>query len=106
MVVLQSMLRQFESLGLRVDVVPDATLDASAAANWAADWNLENIRVVHNPRPDETRKTLGMSAPGMVLISPEGKVVRAWNGLTAAPEIQLTLRALLGVPEGMQAEYR
>jgi hypothetical protein len=72
----------------------------------AADWNFGNIRVVHNPRPDQTRKALGISSPGLVRISPQRKVVRTWNGLTAAPEIQLTLRSLLGVPAGMQAEYR
>lgn len=107
LVVLQSMLRQFATLGLHVDVVPDATLDESAAANWASDWNFGNIRLLTNRRPAETRSALGITGPiGMILISPERKVVRAWNGLTAAPEIQLTLRALLGVPAGMQAEYR
>lgn len=107
MVVLQSMLRQFASLGLHVDVVPDASLDEAAGANWAADWSFGNIRLLRNSRPEETRRVLGITAPvGLVLISPERKVVRTWNGLTAAPEIQLTLRALLGVPAGMQAEYR
>ena len=52
-------------------------------------------------------KALGITGSiGLVLISPEQKVVRTWNGLTAAPEVKLTLRALLGVPAGMQGEYR
>jgi hypothetical protein len=35
-------------------------------------------------------------------VSPQGRVVAHWTGLTAAPEIQLTLRSLVGTPVGMQ----
>ena len=107
LVVLQSMLKQFATLGLHVDVIANTAITSESESNWAADWNFENIRLLHNPHPQETRKALGITAPiGMLLISPQGNIVRTWDGLIAAPEIELTLRTMLGVPGGMQSEHR
>jgi hypothetical protein len=103
-VVMQSILRQFAAIGLHVEVVANMASEEAASTNWAADWNFDKIRLL--PSSDETRKSLGITAPiGMLLISPEGNIVRRWNGLVEAPEVNLTLRSLLGVPPGMQAGY-
>lgn len=106
-VVLQSMLRQFATLGLHIDVIPNTAIDEAAAANWIGDWNFDQIRFLQNLHPEQTHTALRIAQPtGVLLISPQGKVVRSWNGAVTAPAIQLTLRSLLGVPGGMQAQYR
>jgi hypothetical protein len=103
LVVLQSMLQQFSALGLHVAVAPTARLEDEAAVNWSKDWNLGEIQLLANIDPAAAHRELGLSAPiGTLLISPAGKVVHIWNGLVAAPEVELTLRALLGTPVGMQ----
>jgi len=106
LVMLQSMLRQFATLGLHIDAIPSVEIDSTAASNWAGDWNFEKIRLLSASHPVDTRKALGIPGPpGIVLISPQGYIVRTWNGLVTSPEIELTLRSLLGVPGGMQ-QYR
>ncbi len=103
LVVLQSMLQQFSALGLHVALAPNVKLDDDAALNWSKDWNFGAVQVLANTSPVAARHELGLSAPtGLLLISPAGKVVHVWNGLVAAPEVELRLRALLGTPVGMQ----
>lgn len=100
MVVLQSMRKQFGPLGLRIVVVPSHPLTEEAASNWKADWNFGGIKLLENA---EGSTAPGLTqAPGMLLINPVGQVVESWNGLTAAPALELTLRSLLGTPVGMQ----
>ncbi|MGP8187625.1 MAG: right-handed parallel beta-helix repeat-containing protein [Terracidiphilus sp.] len=102
-VVLQSMIRQFAPLGLHCAVAPSAALAASDAVNWSRDWNFGAIELLGSPRPPAVSQALGLDAPiATILISPAGKIVHEWDGLTASPEIELTLRALLGTPVGMQ----
>lgn len=103
LVVLQSMVQQFTALGLHCAVAPNLKLAADEAVNWSQDWNFGAIQLLTDPDPEAACQALGLSAPtGTLLISPAGKVVHVWNGLVAAPEIELTLRALLGTPVGMQ----
>lgn len=102
-VVLQSMMRQFSELGLQCAVASNVKLAVDDRANWSQDWNFGGIQLLADADPAAAHKALGLNASiGMVLISPSGKIVRTWNGLVAAPEIELTLRALLGTPVGMQ----
>jgi len=102
-VVLQSMMRQFSGLGLHCAVAPNVNLDVDDETNWSQDWNFGEIEMLADADPAAAQKALGLNAPiGTVLISSAGKIVRTWNGLAAAPEIELTLRALLGTPVGMQ----
>jgi hypothetical protein len=48
--------------------------------------------------------SLGLNqSTGLLLVDPLGQVIESWNGLTAAPALELRLRSLLGTPVGMQA---
>jgi hypothetical protein len=101
MVVLQSMLKQFGPLGLQIIVAPNHQVTAAAATNWHADWNLGDIRILE---PTVSPSSLGLNqSTGLLLVDPLGQVVESWNGLTAAPALELRLRSLLGTPVGMQA---
>jgi hypothetical protein len=103
LVVLQSMLQQFSALGLHVAVAPNVRLEDEAAVNWSKDGNFGNVQLLANIDPAAAHLALELSAPiGTLLISPSGKMVHTWNGLAAAPEIELTLPTLLGTPVGMQ----
>jgi len=103
LVVLKSMLQQFSALGLSVDVAPTELLTPEAATNWRSDWDFGRIRLLTGREPQVSRKLLNINKSiGMVLISPDKYVVRTWSGLTSFPDVQLTLRAMLGTPQGMQ----
>lgn len=103
LVVLKSMLQQFSALGLGVDVAPTELLTPEAATNWRSDWDFGRIRLLTGREPQVSRKLLNINKSiGMVLISPDKYLVRTWSGLTCFPDVQLTLRAILGTPRGMQ----
>ena len=103
LVVLKSMLQQFSSLGLNVDVAPTVSLSPEATANWPNDWDFGHIQLLANTNPASVLKRLGIDqSTGMVLVSPDKNVVRTWNGLTSPAEVELALRLLLGTPPGMQ----
>jgi hypothetical protein len=103
LVVLQSMLQQFSALGLHVAVAPNVTLKEDVTINWSKDWNFGTVQLLADMNPAAAHRELRLSAPtGLLLISPAGKVVQVWSGLVAAPEVELTLRAHLGTPAGMQ----
>jgi hypothetical protein len=103
LVVLKSMLQQFSSLGLNVDVAPTVVLTQDEATNWRSDWDFGRIRLLTSSEPLASRERLRINKPiGMVLISPDKYIVRTWSGLTSFPEVELTLRARLGTPPGMQ----
>lgn len=65
------------------------------AANIAYDWNLGAVRAIGGaPR-----------GPGLLLISPEGRLVREWRRFVTAAELGLTLKRHLGAPAG-SPEFR
>jgi hypothetical protein len=98
MVVLESMLQQFGPLGVHVQVAPNRALSADEARTWAADWNFGGVSLL-----EAAKKANGSNESiRLWLVSQQGRVVAHWTGLTAAPEIQLTLRSLVGTPVGMQ----
>jgi len=103
-VVLKSMHQQFSTLGLNVDVAPTAPLTQDEARNWRSDWDFGRIRLLTSSGPLTSRELLKIDKSiGMALISPDKYIVRTWSGLTSFPDVELTLRALLGTPPGMQA---
>lgn len=103
LVVLKSMLQQFAALGLNIDVAPTVLLTQEAATNWRSDWDFGRVRLLANSKPLTSRELLKINqSTGMVLISPDKYVVGTWSGLTSFPDVELTLRALLGTPPGMQ----
>lgn len=107
LVVLQSTLRQFAALRLHIQAIPANSEEDAAAVNWASDWNFGHIPLLRTLKAADARRVLGITeSVGMALVSPERRVIRTWNGPVSAPELNLALRSLLGVPPGMQAHYR
>jgi Right handed beta helix region len=102
-VVLQSMLQQFAALGLHVDAVPATSLGKEQARDWVEDWNFGAVRLVTSTATQLPADWWPIgSTTGLALISPEGKILRAWGGVASFAEVELTLRNLIGTPPGMQ----
>jgi hypothetical protein len=101
-VVLQSMIQQFSSLGLHVAAVPALSITEAEASNWAADWNFGSVRLLTPNSSALPHWWRSGSSTGLVLISPQHTVVRSWSGLVSFPEVELMLRSLIGTPFGMQ----
>jgi sugar phosphate isomerase/epimerase len=89
-VFLQAALEQYGDRGLVVGV----GLAAGASSQLAHDWNLGAIRTF------TSAPTRAERFPTTLLVSPEGAVVRRWEGFANPADLGLTLRALLGPPAG------
>lgn len=92
-VFLQTALAQYGDRGLVVAV----DLPGGASSARVHDWNLGRIRVLA-PGP-----AVGGSLPTTRLVSPDGTVVRRWDGFAPPADLGLSLRALLGPPAGAAA---
>ena len=92
-VFLQSALEQYGERGLVVSV----GFPGGASSRLAHDWNLGAIRsFTSTPTPAER-------FPTTLLVAPNGKVLRRWEGFVDPADLGLTLRALIGPPAGSPA---
>lgn len=90
LVFLQSALEQYGERGLVVAVGLHG--DVPGSLPW--DWNLGRIRSLEpSSAPVEI-------LPTTLLVAPDGRVVRRWEGFTPPADLGLTLRGLIGPPAG------
>ncbi len=92
-VFLQSALEQYGERGLVVAV----RFRGGVLGQLKHDWNLGAIRIVA-PGP-----TGAGTLPATLLVSPDSRVVRRWEGFTPPADLGLTLRSLIGPPSGAPA---
>jgi hypothetical protein len=90
LVFLQSALEQYGERGLIVAV----GFHGDVPANIAWDWNLGGIRSFEASSPPAS------APPTTLLVAPDGRVVRRWEGFTPPADLGLTLRGLIGPPAG------
>jgi hypothetical protein len=90
LVFLQSALEQYGERGLEVAVA----LHGEVPANIAWDWNLGRIRPLAPASPRDA------TLPTTLLVGPDGRVLRRWEGLVPLADLGLTLRSLIGPPGG------
>jgi hypothetical protein len=93
LVFLQSALEQFGERGLVVAV----GLHGQASDQLVHDWNLGAIRTFA-PGPGGAEKL-----PTTLLVAPDGRIIRRFEGLAPPADLGLTLRALIGPPSGSPA---
>jgi sugar phosphate isomerase/epimerase len=89
-VFLQAALEQYGERGL----VVAAGLPAGASSALAHDWNLGAIRTF------ASTPTRADKFPTTLLVGPDGKVRRRWEGFANPADLGLTLRAMIGPPAG------
>ena len=92
-VFLQSALEQYGERGLVVAV----GLPSGASSQLPHDWNLGAIRTF------TSTPTRAERFPTTHLVTPDGAVLRRWDGFAHPADLGLTLRALLGPPSGAPA---
>lgn len=84
LVFIQTALAQYGGRSL------DAAVAADAGANLQYDWNFGAVR----------RIASSAFAGALLLISPDGKIARRWDGFAAPAELGLTLKHFLGPAGG------
>jgi hypothetical protein len=90
LVFLQAALEQYGERGLVVAV----GLHGDVPSNLPWDWNLGRIR------------SLGPASapvdvlPTTLVVAPDGRVVRRWEGFAPPADLGLTMRGVLGPPAG------
>ena len=96
--IVKSLTAQFHGNGLRTVIAMDAASggDArrSSLANAISDLNLDGVSFVAAP---DVRGNDSLE-PLLLLLSPEGHVIRAWHGEAGAAELGIALRQTLGNP--------
>ncbi len=90
-VFLQSLLAQYWDKGLEVVV---ALRPGQEDENLRYDWGLAGIRLI--PHPGIPIR----SWPTTMLIAPEGKIVRRWEGFVMPADLGLAVRQVMGPPAG------
>ena len=93
LVFLQSALEQYGERGLVVAVA----LHGDVPGNLAWDWNLGRIRSL------EASSAPVEALPTTLLVAPDGRVSRRWEGFAPPADLGLTLRHAVGPPVGSPA---
>jgi hypothetical protein len=102
MVLIQSMMHQFASLGLESVVVPERSIGQDAVDQWRTNWNIDPAVQMDAADAMGLRRSLsGLAAP-LLLVSPSGQVAASWQYPTAPADVWLQIQSHLGAPEGAQ----
>lgn len=98
-VLLESMMRQFGSRGLRGVLWPQEALSPAESDRLRADWHLSPRIAI---APAATQKTGSSDPPKIVLLAPDGSTQVAWQASVDSAQIWLELERRIGTPFGMQ----
>lgn len=98
-VLLESMVHQFDSLGLKGVLWPQAAIAASERTTLRADWNLSSHIEIAAGTLSDAQTQHG----GVFLVNPEGAIVARWQAPVDTAQVWLELQHLLGTPVGMQS---
>ena len=101
-VLIDSMMHQFSSLGLRSVVVPVHSITEDQINQWRTDWNIDPAVQIDAGDTMGLRKLLhGLSSP-LLLVSPQGKVVASWQFPSAPGDVWIQIQHSLESPAGTQ----
>ena len=96
--VVKSLTAQFHGNGLRTVIAMGAGSGGdpgrSSLANAISDLNLDGVSFVAAP----DARANDIAEPLLLLLSPEGHVIRAWRGGAGAAELGVAVRQTLGSP--------
>jgi hypothetical protein len=102
LVLIESMMHQFASLGLESIVVPDHAVLQDALEQWRTNWNIDPaVQIDVNDAMGLHKFLSGPKAP-LLLVSPTGQVVASWQYPTAPADVWLQIQSRLGTPAGTQ----
>jgi hypothetical protein len=108
LVFLKSMARQYTPKGVEVLIVGcnglsgGQPLTPSALLNFTYDWQLDGLTVLRDENA-ATALRYGISTlPTTLLIAPDGRIQRRWDGFVAPAQLALALESLVGPPRFRQ----
>jgi hypothetical protein len=102
MVLIESMMRQFGSLGLESVVVPEHAIAQDALEQWRVDWNIDSAVEIDATDAIGLRKFLNSPKAPLLLVSQAGQVAANWQYPTAPADVWLQIESHLGAPAGAQ----
>jgi hypothetical protein len=102
MILVESMMRQFGSLGLESIVVPEHAIGQDALEQWRVDWNIDPSVEIDAADAIGLRRFVARHDAPLLLLSPSGQVVANWLYPTAPADVWLQLQSHLGAPAGAQ----
>lgn len=97
-VLLESMMQQFGSLGLQGELWPYEAISPAEAERLSTDWHLSPQIAVATAAE---RDTFSSEGPSIFLLTPDGSVAAAWQAPADAAQVWLELERRLGTPAGM-----
>ncbi len=66
--------------------------------NFTYDWQLDDVTVLRDDDAGIVFRYGVFTLPTTLLIAPDGRIQRRWNGLVAPAQLALALESLVGPP--------
>jgi len=102
-VLVESMVNQFGSLGLESAVLPTRSVSQASLVEWRANWNISTAVKIDQDLASRLRKT-EVTAPGtLLLVSPSGQIAASWQSPVPPGDVWLQIQGHLGTPAGAQS---
>jgi hypothetical protein len=102
LVLVESMLHQFASLGLGSIVVPAHSVNQAELQQWRTDWNFDPAIEIDATNATGLRKTESTAETRLLLLSPSGQVAASWQFPVPPADVWLQIQRHLGTPAGTQ----
>jgi hypothetical protein len=102
LVLIESMMHQFASLGLGSIVVPARPITQDELDQWRTNWNFDPAVETDASNASGLRKAYNSSQAALLLISPSGQVAVSWEYPVSPADVWLQIQSHLGTPAGTQ----
>jgi hypothetical protein len=100
LVLIESMIHQFGSLGLGSIVVPARPMTEDEIQQWRTNWNFELAVEIDAANASGLRKAY--NSGDLLLVSPSGQVTASWRYPVSPADVWLQIQTYLGAPAGTQ----
>jgi hypothetical protein len=102
LILIESMMHQFASLGLGSIVVPSRSMNHEELEQWRTDWNFDSAVQTDSADGMGLRKANHSAGESLLLISPSGQVTASWAFPISPADVWLQIQSHLGAPGGAQ----
>lgn len=102
LVLIESMMNQFASLGLRGIVAPTHALSQDELQQWRTNWNIDPAVQIDGTNASGLRKDDQPAAASLLLISPSGEIAGRWLYPVSPADVWVQIQSHLGTPAGAQ----
>jgi hypothetical protein len=102
LVLIESMMHQFASLGLGSIVVPANPISPDDIQQWRTNWNFDANIQIDAANASGLRAANQLTAAPLLLVSPSGQVVASWQYPVSPADVWIQIQSHLGTPRGTQ----